>query len=170
LQLQGKLDARIAELRAVGKNLLADNLQAINDGFIYVVHNDDLSDEQAKKYRIADNKIGEMSRWDKDSLKAELRELDSVLGFTDEEIKKLLDDIKELTEYSEADVKKLELSMDAHMEVLSKQDLIELTCPYCNKSYSIRQDDITNAAKWKKIGDESKAVVNTFTDPPYEGV
>lgn len=50
---------------------------------------DDLTPEQAKAYRIADNKLGELAVWDEEKLKEELIELQEVdielevLGFTD---------------------------------------------------------------------------------------
>lgn len=50
---------------------------------------DDLSPEQVKAYRIADNKLGELAVWDEEKLKEELIELQEVdielevLGFTD---------------------------------------------------------------------------------------
>lgn len=39
---------------------------------------DDLSDEQIKAFRLADNKVAELAEWDFDSLKAELEELDGM--------------------------------------------------------------------------------------------
>ena len=39
---------------------------------------DDLTDEQIKAFRLADNKVAELADWDFDSLKAELEELDGM--------------------------------------------------------------------------------------------
>lgn len=50
---------------------------------------DDLTPEQVKAYRIADNKLGELAVWDEEKLKEELIELQEVdidleiMGFTD---------------------------------------------------------------------------------------
>lgn len=50
---------------------------------------DDLSDEQIKAFRLADNKVGEVAEWDLDFLKVELDELDQLgvdmdaFGFVD---------------------------------------------------------------------------------------
>jgi site-specific DNA-methyltransferase (adenine-specific) len=56
---------------------------------------DDLSPEQVKAYRIADNKLGELATWDDEMLKAELfglQEVDfplEVMGFTEMDLKDL---------------------------------------------------------------------------------
>lgn len=56
----------------------------------------DLTPEQAKAYRIADNKTGELAEWNFDLLPIELKDLQQadydlgVLGFDDEELAKLL--------------------------------------------------------------------------------
>jgi DNA modification methylase len=61
-----------------------------------------LTPEQAKAYRIADNKTGDLATWDLELLPTELAELQaldvdlSLLGFEDDELAKLLD--VELTE------------------------------------------------------------------------
>ena len=49
---------------------------------------DDLSDEQAKAFRLADNKVSELAMWDNDKLMQELGEIDmdmSEFGFDDVE-------------------------------------------------------------------------------------
>ena len=51
---------------------------------------DDLSDEQIKAFRLADNKVSEAAEWDLDKLSVELAEIDSIemeqFGFEDIEI------------------------------------------------------------------------------------
>lgn len=53
---------------------------------------DDLTPEQVKAYRIADNKLGELATWDEEGLKQELIDLQEadieleVMGFTDIDI------------------------------------------------------------------------------------
>ena len=57
----------------------------------YIVK-DDLTPEQVKAYRIADNKLGELATWDEEMLKDELIDLQEadidleVMGFTDIDI------------------------------------------------------------------------------------
>ena len=54
---------------------------------------DDLSEEEIRAYRLADNKIKELSSWDEDLLRIELLNLENIspeiLGFEDSELKLL---------------------------------------------------------------------------------
>ena len=56
---------------------------------------DNLTPEQVKAYRIADNKLSELSSWDEEALRAELYELEEldypleVMGFTEMDLKDL---------------------------------------------------------------------------------
>lgn len=60
----------------------------------YIVK-EDLTPEQVKAYRIADNKLAELSTWDEEALKEELYELQEleypleVMGFTEMDLKDL---------------------------------------------------------------------------------
>lgn len=60
----------------------------------YIVR-EDLTPEQVKAYRIADNKLAELSTWDEELLRAELFELQEVeyplevMGFTELDLKEL---------------------------------------------------------------------------------
>ena len=58
---------------------------------------DDLTPEQCKAYRIADNKTAELAEWDIDALSAELAELGNMedFGFTAEELAKLSGETEE---------------------------------------------------------------------------
>ena len=62
---------------------------------------DDLTPEQVKAYRIADNKLGELATWDEDMLKEELLEIQEqeipleVLGFTEIDLQQLFVEEKE---------------------------------------------------------------------------
>lgn len=74
---------------------------------------DDLTEEQVKAFRIADNKTGEQSEWNLDKLKLELEDLDldmTEFGFGDFELTMLTDDIEPdgydnelIDEYTETD-------------------------------------------------------------------
>lgn len=50
---------------------------------------DDLTEEQVKAFRLADNKVGEIAEWDYDSLQKELAEIENIemqdLGFAEVE-------------------------------------------------------------------------------------
>lgn len=62
---------------------------------------EDLTSEQVKAYRIADNKLGELATWDEDMLKEELLEIKEqeipleVLGFTEIDLQQLFVEEKE---------------------------------------------------------------------------
>lgn len=62
---------------------------------------DDLTPEQVKAYRIADNKLAELSTWDEEALKVELFELQEldypleVMGFTEMDLKDLFEEKEE---------------------------------------------------------------------------
>lgn len=62
---------------------------------------DDLTPEQVRAYRIADNKLAELSTWDEEALKAELFELQEldypleVMGFTEMDLKDLFEEKEE---------------------------------------------------------------------------
>lgn len=54
-----------------------------------VIYADDLTDEQIRAFRIADNKVAEFSSWDLDKLDLELEDIDldmSEFGFDDVEV------------------------------------------------------------------------------------
>lgn len=62
---------------------------------------DNLTPEQVRSYRIADNKLAELSTWDEEALKAELFELQEldypleVIGFTEMDLKNLFEEKEE---------------------------------------------------------------------------
>lgn len=62
---------------------------------------DELTPEQVKAYRIADNKLAELSTWDEEALKAELFELQEldypleIMGFTEMDLKDLFEEKEE---------------------------------------------------------------------------
>lgn len=88
---------------------------------------DDLSDEELKAFRLADNKVSELAEWDFDKLDAELKNIDfdmSYFGFDDineEDVN--LDDF-----FTEAEER----------ERIKKEEAEEeITCPYCNKKFKL---------------------------------
>ena len=59
---------------------------------------DDLTEEQVKAYRLADNKVGEFSKWDMDKLETELADLLNVdmMVFGFEELEKELEEAQDV--------------------------------------------------------------------------
>lgn len=122
---------------------------------------DDLTPEQIKAYRIADNKTSELSDWDYDLLPIEISDLDmagfdlSLLGFADKEIVQLLDsEIKQgLTDPDEIpDVPEDAITQPGDIWLLGEHRLL------CG--------DATNPEDIKKLMNGKKAHM-VFTDPPY---
>lgn len=112
---------------------------------------DDLTDEQIKAYRLADNKVGEDSEWDIDLLGEELDDIFNIdmseFGF-------------DLTE-EEEETEVIEYEVPEEVEPVAKQgDIWQLGRHrlMCGDSTSI--DDV------EKLMDGNKADM-VFTDPPY---
>ena len=61
---------------------------------------DGLTEQQAKAYRIADNRVGQEAEWDYDLLSLEIEEIEKrdILGFSDDEIKEILGEVNYLNE------------------------------------------------------------------------
>ena len=87
---------------------------------------DDLTDEQIKAFRLADNKVGEISDWDYDLLDIELNDLDfdmTDFGF----------EFEDVPDYAEETQKKVEhiLNLDkAQFEGVGKYDIPQLQPVY----------------------------------------
>ena len=63
-----------------------------------VIIADDLTDEQIKAFRLADNKVSEFSKWNEDKLRDELKQLEmdmTEFGFEFTELTELLEEEKE---------------------------------------------------------------------------
>lgn len=84
---------------------------------------DDLTPEQVKAYRLADNKVAELATWDLETLDSELLDIENInmsaFGFSDVEI-------------SEADI-------DAYFEDApntgSEKESKKITCPFCGGTF-----------------------------------
>ena len=122
---------------------------------------DDLTPEQIKAFRIADNKTAELSEWDYDLLPVEISDLEmagfdlSLLGFGDKEIIKLLDtDLTQgLTDPDDVpEVSEEAITQPGDIWLLGKHRLL------CG--------DATDADTIKKLMDGKKTNM-VFCDPPY---
>jgi 3'-phosphoadenosine 5'-phosphosulfate sulfotransferase (PAPS reductase)/FAD synthetase len=132
-----------------------------------------LSESQKKAYRIADNKTGEFSTWDKDLLIDELSDLKgldfdlSLTGFDDNDLDKLIrsvdwkkgESLKKSINFK-TDVKDA-LSMDEEAEsIFEGKEIITVT-------YSGGKDS-TAALLWVKANFPTKRIVAVFSDTGYE--
>ena len=62
---------------------------------------EDMTPEQIKAFRIADNKTSELATWDLEKLEEELENLDLYTGFTEEEQEELLGEPEKTTSLSD---------------------------------------------------------------------
>ena len=97
----------------------------------YIVR-DDLTPEQVKAYRIADNKLAELSNWDDELLKKELFELQAVdyslevMGFTEIDLKEIFTE-KEVPKEKK---KKEELRFGSNSVRITEDELVMLSNRY----------------------------------------
>ena len=114
---------------------------------------DDLTDEQVKAFRLADNKVAEKAEWDFELLAGELDELIdfdmSVFGFEEE------------TAEEETEVEEDDFDAELPEEPKAKQgDIYQLG------RHRLMCGDSTSVIDVEKLMDGEKADM-TFTDPPY---
>lgn len=115
---------------------------------------DDLTPQQIRAFRIADNKTAEFAEWDMELLENELRDLDGVFtGFNQEE----LDEIMDL----EAEVEEDDFDEDEEVPPRSKAgDIYQLG------DHRLMCGDATKETDVLKLMDGEKADL-AITDPPY---
>ena len=85
-----------------------------------IIHADDLTEEQVKAFRLADNKVSEKAEWNFELLDEELEDLDlDMTDFGFQEIENTnLDDFFEEKEESQKETKEE-----------------KIVCPYCHKEF-----------------------------------
>jgi len=130
----------------------------------------DLSEDMAKKYRIADNKTSELSDWDMEALIPELREIsdisDMALFFPDVDLSELLREESGTATtpmVSKAAVERTEKALENVFEERSEEyneedKFMKITCPNCMEEIQVTHLDVGNAsAKYSKTtGDRIK--------------
>ena len=127
---------------------------------------DDLSDDNAKAYRLADNRLAEIAKWDTDKLSQEVQELDlnpnidlTLLGFSADELAQLV------TQELRAPLIVPDMDLDEAPEVPKEPetkpgDLYEIG------KHRLLCGDATNLDDYKKLFGKERAHL-VFTDPPY---
>lgn len=122
-----------------------------------VIIADDLTEEQIKAFRIADNKTSEIADWDFELLYDELSEIDgldmTLFGFDDNDYQ--LDDIEEETD-SESDEEELEIKTYS----VEYGDIFQLG------RHRLMCGDSTSSIDMAKLIDGAKIDLYV-TDPPY---
>lgn len=124
-----------------------------------VIVAEDLTDEQANALRLADNKTGEISKWDRKKLDEELRNIDwNALGF-------------EMTDFGFNDIfasDEVEVTDDDFDEgqYLPAEPYSEQGDIYLLGKHRVMCGDSTDPEQVKKLMDGREADM-IFTDPPY---
>ena len=114
----------------------------------------DLTDEQIKALRLADNKVGELAEWDEALLNIELDEL---LDFDMSDFGFLDDEIEEITEKVEED------DFEEPEDLEPKAKLGDI---YQLGRHRLMCGDSTSVTDVEKLMNGNKADM-VFTDPPY---
>lgn len=105
--------------------------------------------EQIAQDRILDNKLSELSKWDEDALRVELREINyniPEIGFTiaNKEIKPLNVDEKDIAKAQDRLIENREIRAE-------KKQLQEVICPECGTVFYVNLDEIKRYTKESKI-------------------
>lgn len=122
-------------------------LEDINKGIIPVVIAKDLTEKEAKEFRITDNKISEMSSWDIDMLKLEVKELGDIIGYEDVDIDSLLteDNTFNFKENTQEEIDAKSESLDNKFSDIDKDrkdGKVEVCCPYCSETFEVNKKDL----------------------------
>lgn len=143
---------------------------------------DDLTPDQVKAFRIADNKTGELADWNFDLLEKEIKELTengydiNLLGFNDEEMENILNKtIESMNHY--LDLRDGESTgVEFEPEPEAEEDEFEVSIPdeplakegdiYQLGNHRLMCGDSTNKAHIQKLMNGEAADL-VLTDPPY---
>ena len=114
---------------------------------------DDLTDEQIKAFRLADNKVSEKAKWNKDLLMAEIMDLNidmSDFGFEEEKEEEEVEGEVEFGEILGEEHNYIVLYFDNEVDWLQAESLLDLKTVKCG---STRKDGvITNKMNRTGIG------------------
>jgi len=116
---------------------------------------EDLTPEQVRAFRIADNKTHEFAGWDMDLLREELDGVNLFTGFDEDELREILDNVK----FSEVE----EDDFDPTPPEEPKSKLGDI---YQLGRHRLMCGDSTDKATVEKLMNGVKADM-VFTDPPY---
>ena len=98
----------------------------------------DLTEDQIKAFRLADNKVSEFSEWDFEKLEEEINSIENEFtGFSAEDIKKMFDDDEEEESFDDVG-DDLEKTMEVIIECDDEQTQQELYERLTEEGYSCR--------------------------------
>ena len=93
---------------------------------------DDLSEEQIKAFRLADNKVGEIATWDLEKLSLELEELNIDMENFGFEL--------DFGDYEEEETQNITDNKEIDLEEYN-DDKFDVECPKCGFHFNIKEDE-----------------------------
>ena len=131
-------------------------LQELGVTDIPCIIKDDLTPQQVKEYRIADNKTSELSSWDMDKLIPELREIEEIedmnVYFPTISLEELLQETagaqQTYNSPTQESIGKVETKMQMTFEDRSKAQqsaYVEVICPHCTEAFHVDRNEIARA-------------------------
>ena len=124
---------------------------------VQVIYKTDLSAEQIKEYRIADNKASDLASWDMDILIPELRSMKEIgnldIFFPDLDLNLLLENSAESPQNSKATLKpedfvaaQTQVNDAARSKGSVPNQLVKIICPECGEEFGLDSDQIAARA------------------------
>ncbi len=116
----------------------------------------DLSPQQVKAYRIADNKTSELATWEMDKLIPELREIEEIADMSvyfpaislDELLQETAGAQQTFTNPTQESIGKIEERLHMTFEDRSKSQqsaYVEVICPHCTEAFHVDRNEIARA-------------------------
>lgn len=121
---------------------------------------DDLTEEQIKAFRLADNKVSELSEWDFEKLNIELSNIDLDMSLFNFDVKELSVEIDKHKEVEEDNFDVEETLEEISIPTVKRGQLWKLGNHYLLCGDSTNKDDV------RKLMNGNKANL-VLTDPPY---
>lgn len=147
--------------------------QKMNLVKVPVIVVDNLTDEQIKAYRIADNKTAEYSEWDYEKLIQEIQELSEanydleLTGFDEDECLKMIEDLSEFDDKvpeDDIDVEEELEKLETETPTVKQGQIYKLGKHYLMCGDSTSESDVRRLMS--ASGNDVKANL-VWTDPPY---
>jgi len=106
----------------------------------------DLTPQEAKQYRIIDNKVGEIAKWTDDLILElkEIEDIDFMKGFFDNDISNIINQSigqEGLLDITNNDIEKTQDNLEKNFSRLSdeyKNSFKDITCPECGYEFQVK--------------------------------